>query len=157
MSFKVALPPHFTDEQLLYLTHDLPWTFNNNSQERCFTYNSLKVIVSNQFFDVLQESSLIIGLAGTANEQAMVAKRPVISFIGCGPQSSRKRFKQQSLLIEGSQHIFIDSNNPFKIAKKMSDIVNNQSFDWYSLSDFLQDASRDIKDCIASKFKLNFD
>ena len=70
--FKVALPPHFTDEQLLSLTHDLPWIFRNNGQERCFTHNSLKVIVSNQFYDVLQESSLIIGLAGTANEQAMV-------------------------------------------------------------------------------------
>ena len=79
------------------------------------------------------------------------AKRPVVSFIGCGPQSSRKRFKQQALLIEGAQHIFIDSNNPLKIAKKMSDIINSQSFDWYPLSDFLQDASRDIKDCIAFK------
>ena len=156
-AFKVALPPHFIDDQLLSLTHDLPWTFMNDGQERCFIYNSLKVIVSNQFYDVLQESSLIIGLAGTANEQAMVAKRPVVSFIGCGPQSSRKRFKQQALLIEGAHHIFIDSNNPLKIAKKMSDIINSQSFDWYPLSDFLQDASRDIKECIISKLKLNFD
>ena len=153
-AFKVALPPHFTDDQLIHLTNDLPWTFMNNGQERRFTHNLLKVIVSSQFFDVLQESSLIIGLAGTANEQAMFAKRPVVSFIGCGPQSSRKRFKQQALLIEGAKHIFIDSNNPLKIAKKLSDIINNQSFDWYPLSDFLQNASSEIKDCIASKFKL---
>lgn len=155
--FKVALPPHFSDEQLISLTNDLSWMFMNNGQERFFINNTFKVIVSNQFFDVLQESSLIIGLAGTANEQAMFTKRPVVSFIGCGPQSSQKRFKQQALLIDGAQHIFIDSNNPIKIAKKLSDIINNQLFEWYPLSDFSQNISREIKNCIALKFKLSSD
>ena len=64
--------------------------------------------MSYSFMDVLHQSSMVIGLAGTANEQAMFAKRPLISFIGTGPQSTKQRFVEQHQLIDGATTYLIN-------------------------------------------------
>ena len=76
-----------------------------------YSRRPLTVQVSHQFMDVLHQSSVVIGLAGTANEQAMFAGRPLISFIGTGPQSTKKRFVEQHQLIDGATTYLINSNN----------------------------------------------
>lgn len=49
--------------------------------------NQLEVICySNAFADILQKSSLVLGMAGTAVEQAVGLGKPVIQIIGQGPQ-----------------------------------------------------------------------
>ena len=100
--------------------------------------------VSHQFFDVLQQSTVVLGLAGTANEQAMKAKRHVISFIGTGPQSTKQRFLQQSELIDGAKYTFIDSADPVSIATQVSNYVNSEKLRWVDIATIEQYAARDI-------------
>ena len=61
--------------------------------------NNIKVLISFDFLAVINQSKLIIGLAGTGNEQAAFLKKPVICFEGFGPQSTLQRFKEQHKLM----------------------------------------------------------
>lgn len=56
-------------------------------------------IFTTQFNHVLANASAIIGLAGTANEQAAFAKIPVITFPGTGPQTTPQRLQEQQQLL----------------------------------------------------------
>ncbi|MDG2265279.1 MAG: hypothetical protein P8L47_04065 [Candidatus Marinamargulisbacteria bacterium] len=48
---------------------------------------------------VIENSGVIIGMAGTANEQAAVYGRTVLVFPGTGPQTTAKRFQEQVQLM----------------------------------------------------------
>lgn len=54
------------------------------------------------FTDVLHASDFLIGLAGTAVEQAAALGKPVISFAGSGPQTTNQRMKEQEELLGGA-------------------------------------------------------
>lgn len=60
------------------------------------------VIFTSLFGDVLNKSHVIIGLAGTANEQGVGCGVPVVAFPGVGPQTSHYRFRLQSRMLGGS-------------------------------------------------------
>ncbi|MEK9726589.1 MAG: lipid-A-disaccharide synthase-related protein [Candidatus Margulisiibacteriota bacterium] len=154
VTYVIALPAHFTKHQLALLTDGLDWQFHETNDCQMFINGALQVNVSNQFMDVLQQSSVIIGLAGTANEQAMFAKRPVISFIGSGPQSSKKRFLQQQQLIGGAISFFIESKDPSIISTEMSKFINQNTFHWTPLSNYFQQSAVAIRDAILSKFQF---
>lgn len=152
VSFLVGLPSHFLDSQLRDMTHETDWSFEIEGANKYFIKADFCVRVSDQFFDVLQESSVIIGLAGTANEQAMFTKRPVISFVGDGPQSSKKRFLQQQQLIEDAECLFIDSRDPKVISEQISNYINHHPFQWTPLSNYYQTAVDDIQKFLYSNF-----
>jgi len=48
---------------------------------------------------VIEQSGVVIGMAGTANEQAALYGRTVLVFPGTGPQTTAKRFREQAQLI----------------------------------------------------------
>jgi uncharacterized protein (TIGR03492 family) len=50
----------------------------------------------------LHDSTLVIGMAGTANEQAAGMGRPVISFVGAGAQTTPSRMIDQERLLGGA-------------------------------------------------------
>ncbi len=150
--FIFSLPPHFQYAQLKPLVKGSSWILKKDTEQLLFQHSNHHVSVSYNFFDSLQQASVVIGLAGTANEQAMHAKRQLISFIGSGPQSTKKRFLQQHQLIEGSRPIFIDSNDPIEISKQLADILSKHNFHWTPLSDHYQDASTAISDCLSTEF-----
>lgn len=77
--------------------------------------DSIKILVWSCFEDVLNQSSWFIGLAGTANEQAVYRGKVVFTFEGTGPQSTRQRFEEQRLLL-GDQLVVIDDQDSSKIA-----------------------------------------
>jgi uncharacterized protein (TIGR03492 family) len=54
------------------------------------------------FTDVLHASDFLIGLAGTAVEQAAALGKPVISFVGSGPQTTKQRMTEQEELLGGA-------------------------------------------------------
>lgn len=56
-------------------------------------------IVINRFGDVISQATLVIGLAGTANEQAAGLGKPVIVFPGSGPQLTPEMVRRQRLLL----------------------------------------------------------
>ena len=83
-----------------------------------------KTIHSSKFTDILHSSHLIIGLSGTANEQAIEVGKTVLSFPGFGPQSSPKRFKEQQKLL-GKKLLFHPNNNIQDLSKKISSLLKN--------------------------------
>ncbi len=84
------------------------------------------VMVTEAFADVLDQSQLIIGLAGTANEQAVYWGKPVVSFPGTGPQTTVQRLTEQAKLLD--HHItFINSHDPHELAQKIEHQLNQTS------------------------------
>ena len=58
---------------------------------------------------VIAHSSVIVGLAGTANEQAAYYGRPVICFEGTGPQTTAMRFAEQQKLMQENIFFYDDT------------------------------------------------
>jgi hypothetical protein len=77
---------------------------------------SPKIKTTPDFDDVLERSSVIIGLSGTANEQAAGVGIPVISFPGRGAQYNHKFAKGQKELLGDA--ILLLPGNPYMIAKE---------------------------------------
>ena len=77
-----------------------------------------RVIISSEFTDIIHQSTCILGLAGTANEQAIEIGKTVFCFEGFGPQSTRLRFEEQSKLLGKNLH-FISNRETAYIAKTL--------------------------------------
>lgn len=60
-----------------------------------------------RFADVVHASVVAVGMAGTANEQAVGLGCPVVSCCGTGPQSTRARLRGQEQLLGGAAR-FVD-------------------------------------------------
>jgi len=80
------------------------WSFGPNGDWIRDVHGTLVHIVSH-FPDVLAVADVVIGLSGTANEQAMHVGKPVYAFEGFGPQSTIKRFREQKALMGGALHL----------------------------------------------------
>ncbi|MFA5927772.1 MAG: hypothetical protein WC838_00510 [Candidatus Margulisiibacteriota bacterium] len=80
--------------------------------------HSEDVILADNLGDVINNSKVIIGLAGTANEQAIGLGKPVVAFPASGPQTSHYRFRLQNRLLGGAVHL-LDEFDP----RKASDAV----------------------------------
>lgn len=63
-------------------------------------------LTKNHFVKVLRSCKYVIGLAGMANEVACGMGKPVFTFEGYGPQTTKKRFqKQEKILLGGAKFI----------------------------------------------------
>ncbi len=80
------------------------WSFGPTGNWLRDTHGTLVHIVPH-FPDVLAVADVVLGLSGTANEQAMYVGKPVYAFEGFGPQSTLKRFEEQKALMGGVLHI----------------------------------------------------
>lgn len=89
-----------------------PYTYLTHFQKK------IKILVSSQFTDVLHASKVVLGLSGTANEQAVHLGKPVYCFEGFGPQSTRQRFQEQQLLLQGKT-TFIQNRDPVNVARHL--------------------------------------
>ncbi len=76
-----------------------------------------------RFADVLAASDLIVGLAGTGNEQAVGLGKPVITFAGRGPQFTPKFVATQKKLLGDS--ISLVERNPEIVAREMLAILTD--------------------------------
>jgi uncharacterized protein (TIGR03492 family) len=77
------------------------------------------------FVDIVKNSQLVISLAGTASEQALYLRTPVISFPGSGAQNTKRRIKGQKNLL-GDAFISLKFK-PKKTAKKILEILENKN------------------------------
>ena len=98
--------------------------FHQNKGESSNDYNT---IITTKFGDVVKRSDVIIGLAGTANEQSVGCGKPVIAFPGGGPQTSLYRFRLQSRMLGGAV-VLIKERDPDIIASKTFEILKNIDF-----------------------------
>jgi len=99
--------------QLLFLVAKVP-SLDLQKLERILEYAE-DVIISEKFGDVLSQSEVVIGLSGTANEQAIGLGKPVVAFPGSGPQTSHYRFRLQRRLLGGGITL-VDEFDPEKVA-----------------------------------------
>jgi uncharacterized protein (TIGR03492 family) len=74
------------------------------------------------FETVLHESALVIGMAGTANEQAAGMGRPVISFMGAGAQTTPSRMIDQERLLGGAAAYISDF--PAGVSREVSRLLD---------------------------------
>jgi len=85
VQFQAALVPAFQDEHLQSLAQTHGWTLD--SAGHLHKANGLRVMCyRDAFADILHHCDLVIGMAGTAVEQAVGLGKPVIQIIGPGPQ-----------------------------------------------------------------------
>lgn len=80
-------------------------------------------LTKGHFGDVLHKSDIFIGLAGTANEQAVGMGKPLVAFPGEGPQFNRKFLAAQKKLLGDS--IAVVESDPVRIAEELMTIMHN--------------------------------
>lgn len=85
--------------------------------------STLKIIY-HHFGDVLNQSDIFIGLAGTANEQAVGMGKPLVAFPGTGTQYTLSFARAQKLLLGNSMKLL--SNSSKEIAGTVIDIIENK-------------------------------
>lgn len=119
LTFEVALAPQLDRNELGEYLKSSRWRIEKGT----ITDGTLSVIISAQFLETLCSSVAVIGLAGTANEQAAFLGRPVFCFEGTGPQSTAQRFTEQSNLMQGGIQ-FLTPFEPHSIAKTILNAVS---------------------------------
>ncbi|MBT5953810.1 hypothetical protein HOG98_03720 [bacterium] len=140
-----ALPPQLSLEKLAVNLQFLGWTLVDS---RHFRKRGTSLLLISNFIDVVNRADVVVGLAGTANEQSIFLGKSVISFVGTGPQSTRQRFLEQKKLL-GESYYFIDEKDSSKLRQKVKTRIatilegsSGRSPETASLS--VQYASRDI-------------
>jgi len=92
------------------------WSIEEKSGFSFLTNGKIKIFITHLFKESIAHASVVLGLAGTANEQAIYMGKTVFCFEGFGPQSTSKRFKEQKLLL-GERLQFLEDKNPDIVAK----------------------------------------
>jgi len=99
-TFIAALPSTLTDERLALVARQYGWEYRARSPFPLLSRGSTSVVLSRGIFaSVLHLSTVVLGLAGTANEQAAGLGKPVVAFRGRGPQTTARRFREQQRLL----------------------------------------------------------
>lgn len=94
-----AVPSCLRAERIIDAVRADDWALENGYLSK----NGRSVLVARDCFeDVISKSQVILGLAGTANEQAAGIGTPVVSFAGCGPQTTVGRMRDQERLLGGA-------------------------------------------------------
>lgn len=83
-------------------------------------------IIKGAFVDILKNSKLVISLAGTATEQVVGFGIPVVSFVGTGAQTTKRRLLGQKKLL-GKAFRFM-RYNPEEIACEIEKILKDKNF-----------------------------
>lgn len=76
-----------------------------------------------RFADILMASDLILGLAGTGNEQAVGLGKPVVAFVGRGTQFTAKFVKTQQKLL--GESVRVVARQPEAVAREILLILTN--------------------------------
>jgi len=62
-------------------------------------YGGLRVRLTRNFADAARRATVVLGMSGTANEQAAGLGKPVVAFPGPGPQFTRRFLESQARLL----------------------------------------------------------
>ena len=131
--FRAALVPSITDEDLSTIALESGWKYSNNILSKTIDNQNIEVrVYSNAFADILRASNLVVGMAGTAVEQAVGLGKPVVQIPGSGPQFTY-RFAEAQMRLLGLNTVTIDDYQDTKIicekaAQKIIEILANQEF-----------------------------
>lgn len=81
------------------------------------------VLTKGRFGDVLAAADIVVGLAGTANEQAAGLGKPVVTFPGDGPQFTPKFARAQKRLL-GDAVRLVEPYDPSAVAAAVQEILS---------------------------------
>lgn len=112
--FLLSISPTLTIDRIVKDTITTHWTLVKKNPFYILEHTTgSKVVISSEFTDIIHQSTCILGLAGTANEQAIEIGKTVFCFEGFGPQSTRLRFEEQAKLLGENLHVISnrDSQN----------------------------------------------
>jgi len=84
--------------------------------------SGITISFTHTFSSAVRAADVVIGLAGTANEQAVWLGKRVVAFPGSGPQSLPIRFNEQKKLL-GNNLIYVDTNHPSTVALKVMETL----------------------------------
>ena len=103
-----------------YLVSVAP-TLNAKELEPAISAPGLILTYSIKFGDILNRSDIIIGLTGTANEQAAGMGKPIVAFGGRGVQYTASFAKRQTQLL--GEALSVIEREPSKIAREVISIL----------------------------------
>lgn len=130
LAFASAIAPSIDTEEFAKTFRPIGWTFLKGEKLPYGRIDYLKkdnisvYLLKGAVGDILKNSSIVIGQAGTANEQAAGLGKPVVTF---DSDSANKigwyRMRQKRLL---GDSISVVGKDSIKIATEVSDILNNK-------------------------------
>ncbi|URA10389.1 lipid-A-disaccharide synthase-related protein [Thermospira aquatica] len=95
-----ALPTTLTDEKIALLASLQGWEYQRGDSFPLLRKGECTILLTRGVFaEVLHRATVVLGLAGTANEQAAGLGKPVVAFKGSGPQTTARRFREQHRLL----------------------------------------------------------
>jgi len=98
-----AVVDSLSDEKLSDYGKNRGWKLEKGNQQNYLVKGYIRAgLVRRAFVDTVQASDVIVGLSGAGNEQAAGLGKPVISFVGSGHQTSKRRLEEQSRLMGDS-------------------------------------------------------
>lgn len=126
LEYLVALAPQLSVDMIIGIAEKFGFSLEQNSKSKSspgvvadlVNQKGVKVkLCKGVFGDVLQQSEIFIGLAGTANEQAVGMGKPVIVFPTAGAQFNQKFIAAQKRLLGDS--ITVVEAIPEKVAQEV--------------------------------------
>lgn len=113
----IEVPPHF-NRQELYTCLEAQQLIRSGDGWVCHQ-RQWHVAISIDFPSATKGADVVVGLAGTANEQAAFLNRRVISIQGTGPQTTHQRMSEQARLMP--QIRYLGSPSPEEMKRAMLD------------------------------------
>ncbi len=98
------------------------WIFDSVHNKFTQCEQKLELFITDCLEDAVFFSDVVIGLAGTANEQAVFMGKKVVCFEGFGPQSTLKRFYEQRQLM-GDPIVVVEQRNPGSIMTVLESVL----------------------------------
>ena len=98
VNFATAIPSSLDLQKLVTLSELQGWQYK---ESRIQKGKANVWLLQDVFIDIIRQSDVVIGLSGTANEQTAFLGKPIVSFKGCGPQTSVTRMRNQEKLLGG--------------------------------------------------------
>lgn len=131
MDYLVALASQISVDIIERTANELGWFIEKSANSltgivaQLVNHEGVRVkLCKGVFGDVLQQSDIFIGLAGTANEQAVGMGKPVVAFPTSGAQFNQKFVNAQKKLLGDS--ISVVKPLPEKIAAEVLVILSDQ-------------------------------
>ncbi len=100
----------------------LPPSLDETYVQSILGYQLPVILCRDKFKQVLEASTVVLGMAGTANEQAVGLGKPVVCFPGKGLQTTRLRFEEQAKLLLGGVYV---TDGPIQAAEKIQFLLDH--------------------------------
>lgn len=131
--FRGALVPSITEENLLELALENQWQYAEGIFRKEIEGKTVEVrVYRTAFADILLQCNLVIGMAGTAVEQAVGLGKPVVQIPSNGPQFTY-RFAEAQMRLLGLNVVTVKDSQDIEAkceegADKVKELLQNPQF-----------------------------